>query len=149
MNTSSLSLICSYREITEAMRGFSADGKSYRDLLAALKTFDPGGKSLPRRLLRAMHDLGHGEHLFQAKPGDIVQLDPLPVLGNLELRNEHLSGLLEAFEAPEVRQFIADSTVNCEKSINCEVERDPASGLLIARRRILTPDQVAFHHRVS
>lgn len=149
MNTSSLPLVSSYQEITEAMEAFSAEEKSYRDLLAALKSFDSEGKSLPRRLLRAMHDLGHGEHLFQAKPGDIVKLDPLPVLANLGLGSDLIDGLLASFESPEVRRFIADSTVNCEKSVNCEVRLDPHTGLLIAERKILTPGQMVFHYQAS
>ena len=146
---SPLQLIVSYAEITAAMKGFSADGKSYRDFLLALKADDPEGKSIPRRLLRAMHDLGHGEDLLLATPGQIIQLDPVPTLANLELGREHLSGLLASFEAPEVRQFIADSTLNCGKSVNCEVRLDPETGLLIAERKILTPDQMTVHFAVS
>lgn len=149
MNTSSLSLVSSYREITEAMKSFSAEGKSYRDFLRALKSFDPEGKSLPRRLLRAMHDLGHGDDLLRATPGHIIQLDPLPVLVNLELGADFLDGLLVSFESSEVRRFIAESTVNCEKSVNCEVRLDPQTGLLIAERKILTPDQITFHYKAS
>lgn len=149
MNTSSLPLVSSYREITEAMKAFSAEGKSYKDLLAALKSFDPEGKSLPRRLLRAMHDLGHGDDLLLATPGQIIQLDPLPVFANLELGTDLLDGLLVSFESPEVRRFIAESTVNCEKSVNCEVRLDPQTGLLIAERKILTPGQLTYHYQAS
>ena len=119
-------------------------GGNYRQLLELLKQQDSEKKSFARRALFAMHLTGHGDVLLRATPGQIVTLNPEPILIEAGLDASLSSEFCQAFVVPAVTSLIAESTQNCEKSVNCEVAFNHKTGLFHATRRVLTPAQQEY-----